>query len=135
MNDALEKLCLALAHKSLLWWTKVQAVNTNKKRTWAWVDIWLAQQRIEKYVHCYHRARHALANLGADNETLSRYKHIETADLRLSSDIIDPSRLGQRNDLLAWFWTTGGLNEDQNSTWMQECELNLAIFQLCHDSE
>ena len=30
-NNALEKLHLALAHTSLLWWTKVQMVNTTKK--------------------------------------------------------------------------------------------------------
>lgn len=134
-NDALEKLRLALAHTSLLWRTKVQTANTTKKRTRAWKDIRLARQRVAKYVRCYHRARHALINLGADNDTLSRYKQIETADLKLSGDIVEPSRLGQRNDSLAWFWTTAGHNQDQNSMWMQECELSLSIYQLGHHSE
>ena len=31
-NDALKKLCLALAHTSLLWQTKVQMANTTKKQ-------------------------------------------------------------------------------------------------------
>ena len=134
-NDALEKLRLALAHTSLLWRTKVQTANTTKKRTRAWKDIRLARQRVAKYVRCYHRARHALINLGADNDALSRYKRIETADLKLSGDIVEPSRLGQRNDSLAWFWTTAGHNQDQNSMWMQECELSLSIYQLGHHSE
>ena len=30
-NDALEKLCLPLAHTSLLWRTKVQTANTTQK--------------------------------------------------------------------------------------------------------
>jgi len=38
-NDALENLRLALGHKALLWRTKVQPANTNKKRTQAWDDI------------------------------------------------------------------------------------------------
>ena len=32
-NDALENLRVALGHKALLWRTKVQPANTNKKRT------------------------------------------------------------------------------------------------------
>ena len=134
-NDALEKLRLALAHKSLLWRTKVQMANTTKKRTRAWSDIRRARHQIEKFIRCYHRARHALINLGADEETLSRYKRIEAAHLKVSGDIVEPSHLGQRNDSLAWFWTTGGHNQDQNSMWMQECESELAIFELGYNSE
>jgi hypothetical protein len=120
-NDALERLRLALANKALLWRTKVHAANTTKKRTRAWADIKKVRQQVEQHVRCYHRARHALANLGADLETMEKYKKIGKADLRLSGDVVDPSRLGQRNDSLAWFWRTGGYNAEQEDSWMQEC--------------
>src|SRR5882762_3302813 len=72
-NDALERLRLALANKALLWRTKVHAANKTKKRTRAWADIKKVRQQVEQHVRCYHRARHALANLGADLETMEKY--------------------------------------------------------------
>lgn len=121
-NDALENLRLALGQKALLWRTKVQPANTNKKRTRAWDDIKAARRRVEKHVRSYHRARKALMNLGADEDIMRMYKVIESTDLRMSGDVVDPSRLGQRNDVLAWFWRMPGNNRDQDNSWMQECK-------------
>jgi hypothetical protein len=94
-NDALQNLRLALGHKALLWRTRVRMADTTKKRTRAWDDIKLARRQVEQHVRCYHRARRALHNLGADDETLTMYKEITTADLKLSGDIVDSRRLGQ----------------------------------------
>src|SRR5882762_6055130 len=69
-NDALEHLHLALGQKALLWHTKVQPANTNKKCTQAWDDIKAARQQVEKHVRSYHRARKALLNLGADEDIM-----------------------------------------------------------------
>lgn len=121
-NDALENLRVALGHKALLWRTKVQPANTNKKRTRAWDDIKAARRQVEKHARSYYRARRAMINLGADEETMIRYKVIERTDLKMSGDVVDPSRLGQRNDALAWFWRMPGNNEDQYDSWMQECK-------------
>ena len=121
-NDALEALRLALGHKSLLWKTKVRMADTYKKRTRAWDDIKAARRKVEKHTRVYHRARRALINLGADAETMSMYKVIKSTDLRVSADIVDPSRLGQRNNSLPWFWRTGNQQQDQDDSWMEECE-------------
>src|SRR6267154_5803442 len=126
-NDSLENLCLQLAHKALLWKTKVQAANTTKKCTRAWDDIKKAWKRVEQHVRCYHRARRALINLGANSDVMERYKSIERSDLKLSGDVVDPGRLGQRNDSLAWFWRLGGSHPEQNNHWMQECESFMCI--------
>ena len=122
-NDALEDLRLALGHKAILWRTKVRTANNNKQRTRAWDDIKTSRRRVEKHVRNYHWARRALMELGADAQTLSQYKAIRSNDLRLSGDILDPSRLGQRCDTLAWFWSMGTSNLDQGNSWMDECEL------------
>jgi len=121
-NDALEDLRLALGHKALLWRTKVHHSNTNKKRTRAWEEIKVARQRVEKHVRRYHRARRALIRLNADSATMLKYQVIKTTDLKLSGDVVDPSRLGQRNDSLPWFWRMEGTNADQDGEWMQECQ-------------
>jgi hypothetical protein len=63
-----------------------------------------------------------MINLGADEETMIRYKVIERTDLKMSGNTVDPSRLGQRNDALAWFWRMPGNNKDQYDSWMQECK-------------
>jgi len=121
-NDALEDLRLALGHKALLWRTKVRTAKNNKQRTRAWDDIKNARRQVEKNVRHYHRARRALASLGADDKIMSQYKVIGTNDLRLSGDVLDPSRLGQRSDTLAWFWRLGTPNSDQDNSWMEECK-------------
>jgi hypothetical protein len=121
-NDALEDLRLALGHKALLWRTKVRTAKNNKERTRAWDDIKIARRQVEKNVRHYHRARRALVSLGADDKIMSQYKVIGTNDLQLSGDVLDPSRLGQRNDTLAWFWRLGTSNSDQDNSWMEECK-------------
>jgi hypothetical protein len=124
-NDALEELRLALGHKALLWRTKVRTAKNNKQRTRAWDDIKIARHQVEKNVRHYHRARRALASLGADDTIMSQYKVIGTNDLQLSGDVLDPSRLGQRSDTLAWFWRPGTTNPDQDNSWMEECKSSM----------
>ena len=121
-NDALEDLRLALGHKALLWRTKVRTAKNNKECTRAWDDIKTARRQVEKNVRHYHRAWRALVALGADETIMTQYKVIGTNDLRLSGDVLDPSRLGQRNDTLAWFWRLGTNNSDQDNSWMEECK-------------
>jgi len=119
-NDCLEGLRLALGHKALLFRTRVQQAATNKQRTRAWDDVKTAKRQVEKYVRGYHRARGAMKCLAAGPEILSWYKMIKRKDLKLSGDVTEANRLGQRNDKLAWFWTTGWTSND-NNLWMDEC--------------
>ena len=102
--------------------SRVQTANTTKKRTRAWDDIKKARDQVEQHVRSYHRARRALINLGANLDVMEVYKSIERSDLALSGDVVDPGRLGQRNDSLAWFWRQGGSHLEQNKQWMQKCE-------------
>jgi hypothetical protein len=65
----------------------------------------------------YRQAWQAMVKLGASEETLARYQVIKTEDLKLSGDVVEENRIGQRNDKLAWFWQLGG---DDDDDWMQE---------------
>ena len=63
-----------------------------------------------------------MQRLGGGEQLLSKYKVIDHKDLKVSGDITQENRLGQRNDKLAWFWMVGGdLREDND--WMEECKL------------
>jgi len=50
------------------------------------------------------------------------YKPILPEDLNLSGDVAEEHRLGQRNEVLAWFWHIEAPNGEQGDQWMEECE-------------
>ena len=125
-NDCLERLRLALGHKSLLFRTRVRNASSVKEKTKAWDDVKTARRQVDKHVRGYHRARNAMARLGADLELLEKYLVIERKDLALSGDITKENRLGQRNDTLAWFWSVGKDSSTSNA-WMTEC-MCLSLF-------
>jgi len=79
--------------------------------------------KINKHLRAYKRARKALECLKADAATLSQFQELQTEHLKLSADITEENRVGQRSDVLPWFWRLDGQNADQHNTWMQECKL------------
>ena len=121
VTDCLQSLRLALGHKAILYRTKVRVSKSSVDRTRAWDDIKASKIKVNKHVRAYKRARRALKHLGADNTILSKYQELQTKDLRLSADITEENRVGQRNDTLPWFWRMEGQNAEQHDAWMEEC--------------
>jgi hypothetical protein len=121
-NDRLKDLRLALGHKALLFRTQLRAAKTSVGKTRAWDDIKIATVKVNKHVRSYRRARKAMERLGADDLILGKYQVLEQEHLKLSGDITEENRVGQRSDALPWFWRLDGQNMDQDDTWMQECE-------------
>src|SRR6266481_2265338 len=68
------------------------------------------------------RDQGALQCLNAPNKVMEIYKPILLKDLTLSGDVVEENRLGQRSDVLAWFWHIGAPNGGQRDEWMEECE-------------
>jgi len=122
VNECLERLRLALGHKSLLLRNDVRKATGQKGKTRAWADVNKIGDIIKKEVSTYRCARKAIESLGAEEEVLNRYKVIGAEDLKMSGDVVEESRFGQRNDALAWFWRLDGLGKHSNDTWMHECE-------------
>jgi hypothetical protein len=127
-NDALELLRDALATKALVFRTKVRNANSQIKITRSWADIEKVNIRIRRYVGTYRRAHAALIRLQLPENELARFKIITNADLKMSSDIVEENRVGQRNDNMAWFWRLGDQSQD-GGDWMEECE---TIFNMVH---
>jgi hypothetical protein len=130
-NDCLQNLRMALGHKAVLYRTKVRKAKTSVDKTRIWDDVKAITVKINKHIRAYRRARKALQRLGADSEILLQYQELKTEHLKLSADITEENRFGQRNDVLPWFWRLGGQNEDQQDTWMQECKFS-AFFKCNH---
>jgi hypothetical protein len=121
-NDLLEKIRLALGHKALLYRTRVRKSKGQKTKTRTWGAVRQADQILNECVRGYLRARVAMVKLGADEEILSHYQDIGRKDLRLSGDVVEENRFGQKSDALPWFWRMGEQNKDQRDNWMSECE-------------
>jgi hypothetical protein len=120
-NDALAALRVELGHKALLFRSKVRYSKNQKGKTRAWKEVAQSSGRVMKYVGCYQRARQALERLGADEEILEKYQEIGKEDLKMSSDMVEENRYGQRNDTLAWFWRLGPQTDAEGDSWMEEC--------------
>ena len=121
-GDCLQGLRMALGHKAVLYRTKVRSAKTSVDKTCTWDDIKVITIKINKHLRAYRRARKALEHLGADDATLMQYQKLQTEHLKLSADITEENRVGQRSDVLPWFWRLDGQNADQHDTWMQECK-------------
>ena len=121
-SDCLQNLRMALGHKAVLYRTKVRKAKTSVDKTRIWDDVKAITVKINKHIRAYRRARKALQRLGADNAILLQYQELQSEHLKLSADITEENRFGQRSDVLPWFWRLGGQNEDQHDTWMEECK-------------
>ena len=95
---------------------------SNRQDTMARRDLKMAEDKIQRHLRVYRRARGALQHLKAPREVMDIYKPILANDLTISGDVVEEQRLGQRNDVLAWFWHIGAPQGDQGDDWMEECE-------------
>jgi hypothetical protein len=82
--------------------------------------------RISLYCRAYSRCRVAMIQLGADQETLARFKALSKQDIKCSTALLDPNKPGSSTLQLSWIWQVGS-SKDQTST-QATCEC--ACF--CH---
>ena len=122
-NDALEALRAGLAEKSLRFRTEVKPAKGQKSMTRAWDLIHRADKQIKAAVQSYRLARNALKELGAREHLLIRYQEIRKEDLKMSKDIVEENRVGQRSSELAWFWRLDQERETDRGEFLKECKL------------
>lgn len=121
-NDALGDLRVELGHKALLFRTKVRNTKNTKGKTKAWKEVNKSSMDVMKHVRRYERARGALIKLGVENGILQMYQEIKKEDLKMSADILEENRFGQKNTTMAWFWRLGPQGDNVGNEWMEECE-------------
>jgi hypothetical protein len=102
--------------------TSVRGAKGQKGKTRAWNEVDRISETIMKDVSLYHRAREALVGLQAEENVLRKYRPILSEDLKMSGDVVEENRVGQRNDSLAWFWRLDGAGQRPGDDWMQECK-------------
>ena len=120
-NDALEKLRESLAEKSLRFRTEVRLAKGQKKVTRAWDSILKVDNQIRHAVAVYRAARNAIGELG-EAADLERFKKIKKSDLKMSGDVVEENRVGQKSSMLPWFWRLDrGMNESSGK-YGKECK-------------
>ena len=124
-NDALEALRAGLAEKSLRFRTEVKPAKGQRTMTRAWDSIHRADKQIKAAVGSYRLARNALERLGAGEELLNQYQEIRKEDLKMSRDIVEENRVGQRSSELAWFWRLDRKRDGDQGEFLKECESGL----------
>jgi hypothetical protein len=121
-NDALEALRDGLAEKSLRFRTEVKPAKSQKTMTRAWDSIHRADKQIRSAVLCYRIARNALKELGVADKVLQQYQEIDKKDLKMSRDIVEENRVGQRSSELPWFWRLDNKWDKDRGEFLKECK-------------
>jgi hypothetical protein len=119
-NEALEKLRLALGQKTLIYRLVVQESKTQSTKTRAKSEIDQINRVIQGHIGSYRQARQALINLEASKKILENFKALEDKDVKVNTDVVEENRVGQRNDVLAWFWRMEGGPASKGDNWMEE---------------
>ena len=120
-NDSLEKLREYLAEKSLRFRKGLRPAKGQKKMTRAWDSIHRVEDQIKQVVVTYRAARNAIGELG-EAADLERFQEITKADLKMSGDIVEENRVGQRSSVLPWFWRLDRKTKGYYGDYEKECK-------------
>jgi hypothetical protein len=73
--------------------------------------------------HCrvYNTCRGAMIKLGADENTLSRFRNLQRQDIASSGALLNPNEPGSSSHRLSWIWQSGRSTDDPNSIGLHEC--------------
>ena len=122
-NDSLERLRECLAEKSLRFRKEVRQAKSQKKTTRAWDSVHRVDDQIQQAVMTYRTARWAIGELGGVVD-LERFQEIRKSDLKMSGDIVEENRIGQRSSVLPWFWRLDRKVKEHCGDYEKECEYN-----------
>ena len=122
-NDALDGLHSGIGEKSFRYWQQLHHAKGNIQSTRAHSTIHTVGRELNHHCWVYGFACQALITLGAESaENSEHYKPVLLRDLQTSNIIFNPNAPGQRNQRLAWFWSTPLLEEEADNNILMECK-------------
>jgi hypothetical protein len=119
--DALEGLRLALGEKSLCFRADVRNANSQRTTHRAWDRVHKFDADARQHRSTYRYARSALQRLHIEPEYVDTLQDITDDDMKVSGDLTDERRFGQRSDTLPWFWRIGNVDSSDGPQ-MDECK-------------
>ena len=125
MNDSLHSLRQSLGDKAWVLRNRLRNVKGYKERGNIQKRLLEKSKDVGRHLFAYNSGRQALLQLGhgADWEPITK------TDLRLSSDVAEANRLGQKKEKLPWFWRieegpAASGSEVSSSKRMEECQFH-----------
>ncbi|EAU83220.2 hypothetical protein CC1G_11681 [Coprinopsis cinerea okayama7 len=119
-EDALESVRTEIGHKSFLYRSNIRLAEGKQQKTRGYASVKAVNNDLRRYIKIYHQARWALTRLGADADTLARYRQIKTEDTKAITAIYSPNARGQRNVSLSWIWTLNVQGDSMKSEYLEE---------------
>ena len=120
-NDSLERLRECLAEKSLRFRKEVRLAKGQKKTTRAWDSVHRVDNQIRQAVVIYRTARQAIGELGGA-ASLEKFQEISKSDLKMSGDVVEENRVGQKSSILPWFWRLDRKAKEHCGDYEKECK-------------
>jgi hypothetical protein len=115
INDSLHGLRLALGEKAMSFRADVRNASSQRTSQRAWANVHKHDTDARKHRKLYNHARAALIRLDCFPEFLATLHDISEQDMKMSGDITEENRYGQRSDTLAWFWRLDdGLSDEDH---------------------
>jgi hypothetical protein len=121
-SGALQQLRLALGIKSAFVKNRIRGANTQHTKTRAWRAFKPVQAAVIHHTQDYRIARQALVDLGASAAVLARFPVLKKEDCKMSGDIEEENRVGQRSDHVSWIWRLDCGDIMDKHKWQQESE-------------
>ncbi|KAG1731224.1 uncharacterized protein EDB91DRAFT_1238979 [Suillus paluster] len=119
-NDALHNIRVHLADKVVIFRKTVRTAKSQAKSTRAWAQIHAVDRAVSINASIYSKCWSQLGKLGAANILLNRYRPLLKEHLQVSTAVADPNARGQRNSMLAWFWSMDVEGDSDSSDWLNE---------------
>jgi len=122
----------AIAQKSFQYSHVLHSAPSKGARTRSRTAITRITDHVSHYSKVYCRARAALARLGADETTLTKFKVLTRDDVKASTAILDPNMPGSSSIRLSWIWETGPRISGSAPDAIRECKQPSGYTTLLH---
>lgn len=122
-NDSLHNIRVHLADKVVIFWKIVRVAKSQSTSSRAWSQVHSVDRAVSIYASIYFKCRSQLCKLGTNDALLKRYQPLAKEHLKVSTAMADPNTRGQRNHMLAWFWSLDVEEDSNSSDWLNELKL------------
>jgi hypothetical protein len=117
----LHRLREVIADKSFQHSHVIRVAPRTSIRTRARSTITSLQRKISFHSRIYNKCRSAMVRLGADGETLARFRVITKDDLKSSTALLNPNLPGSTKLQLSWIWNAWPTAAAEAPQALQEC--------------
>ena len=121
--DYLHQVQLSLGLKTIMFKKGVAVAHSQSTKTRAWRSVQAVDRNLRHNARGYKLAREALLRLNASTETMKKFRTLEDSDLKISKDITEENRVGQRSEHVSWIWRVDIKNHEGEAEWIKESKL------------